>query len=255
MDRIIFTGGGVQYQQLVPNPGGEAAGWFDFVSCTQEVSATPLLDLQSGSFDGYFEGLVQVIIRDYLAADAVLPARYGAIGKPPVVAVNCSAQGCLMDGLQISSAGLDTPYAVRVYAGSVAGATIESASRNTYSAYGVVDRHGLPTGEFRQTTGAGWEMSGHGGDAALTFQVSGETKPSKVIEVDGSVHYCHDHAGDEEADDDDNAEPAVSVLRGHLTNTTSWDAPRLARGSPRHYNLFISPSLLTCPSFRTFQSC
>jgi hypothetical protein len=36
MDRIIFSGGGVQYQQLAPDPGGEAAGWFDFESCTQD---------------------------------------------------------------------------------------------------------------------------------------------------------------------------------------------------------------------------
>lgn len=31
MDRIIFSGGGVQYQQMVADPGGAPAGWFDFV--------------------------------------------------------------------------------------------------------------------------------------------------------------------------------------------------------------------------------
>eukprot|EP01047_Picozoa_sp_COSAG01_P030145 COSAG01_NODE_2091_length_8453_cov_19.448049_9_plen_153_part_00 len=128
----------------------------DFVSCTQEVSATPLLDLQSSpSFKGYFPGLVQVIIRDYvrephyihtcmhawhlyahttprsqlhpdpgtwpqMAADQVLKPRYGA-GAPGVVAVNCSASGCELDGLSISSAGLDVSHAVRVYRGTVAG--------------------------------------------------------------------------------------------------------------------------------------
>eukprot|EP01052_Picozoa_sp_SAG31_P010224 SAG31_NODE_553_length_14198_cov_3.418257_6_plen_71_part_00 len=61
-------GGGVQYQQLAADPGGAPAGWFDFVSCTQEVSATPLLDLQSASFKGYFPGLSQIIIRDYVSS-------------------------------------------------------------------------------------------------------------------------------------------------------------------------------------------
>lgn len=129
MDRVIFSGGAVQYQQTVVDPGGAPAGWFDFVSTTQEVSATPLLDLQSAThLVGYFPGLVQVIIRDYLAADAILPYRYGA-GTPTVVAINCSLQGCRLDGLSISSAGLDTRCAVRVYAGDVSGATIDGAAR------------------------------------------------------------------------------------------------------------------------------
>lgn len=64
-DQTIFTGGGVQYQQLAADVGGSPAGWFDFVSCTQEVSATPLLDLQSApGIKGYFPGLQQVVIRD-----------------------------------------------------------------------------------------------------------------------------------------------------------------------------------------------
>ena len=66
-DRSIFTGGGVQYQQTMDNPGGAAAGWFDFVSCVLEWSGSPLLDLQSASFKGYFPGLSQVVIRDYVS--------------------------------------------------------------------------------------------------------------------------------------------------------------------------------------------
>jgi hypothetical protein len=64
---------------------GVLSGLVGQVSCTQEVAATPLLDLQSAKFKGYFPGLVQVIIRDYLAADALKP-HYGA-GTPTVVAV------------------------------------------------------------------------------------------------------------------------------------------------------------------------
>ena len=154
-------------------------------------------------------------------------------GKTPVVAVNCSAQGCRLDGLPIASAGLDTPYAVRVYAGVVTGTTIESAGRGTYSAYGVVGRLGLPTGTWQQTLGAGWEMSGAPNDAALTFLVAGEKKPRKVISADGSVQYRHAGAAAlpataDDDDDDDDGLAAVSVLSGHLTNTTAWDPPHLA---------------------------
>jgi hypothetical protein len=60
--------------------------------------------------------------------------------------VNCSATGCELDGLSISSAGLDTPSAVRIYKGTVAGVTIEGAARGIYSAHGVADQHGLPKG-------------------------------------------------------------------------------------------------------------
>ena len=45
-EKIILGGGGVQYQQT--SNESTTAGWFDFVSVTQESSATPLLDLQVG---------------------------------------------------------------------------------------------------------------------------------------------------------------------------------------------------------------
>lgn len=44
-EKVIFGGGGVQYQQT--SNQSTTAGWIDFVSCTQETSAVPLLDLQS----------------------------------------------------------------------------------------------------------------------------------------------------------------------------------------------------------------
>jgi hypothetical protein len=144
--------------------------------------------------------------------------------------VNCSAQGCEVDGLSVSSAGLDTPTAVRVYDGHVSGTTIETAARGIYSGHGVVDRHGLPTGTWRQTNGAGWEMSGAASDAALQFLVSGETKPSKVINVDGSVSWRHVAVSNKRGDHSA-AEPvaaALSVLNGHITNTTAWDPPPLS---------------------------
>ena len=60
-DEVIFTGGGVQFQMLVNDTGGAPTGFFDFVSCTMESAATPLLDLQSDpAMYGYFPGLEQV---------------------------------------------------------------------------------------------------------------------------------------------------------------------------------------------------
>jgi hypothetical protein len=56
---------------------------------SQEVSATPLLDLQSDpALRGYFPGLEEVVIRDYMDADALKP-HFGA-GTATVAAINCS---------------------------------------------------------------------------------------------------------------------------------------------------------------------
>ena len=65
MDTVIFTGGGVQYQQLRNDTGGSPTGWMDFISCCLEAAATPLLDLQSDpTIQGYWPGLEQIVIRD-----------------------------------------------------------------------------------------------------------------------------------------------------------------------------------------------
>eukprot|EP01052_Picozoa_sp_SAG31_P010223 SAG31_NODE_553_length_14198_cov_3.418257_5_plen_258_part_00 len=188
-----------------------------------------------------------------MAADQVLKPRFG-VGTPTIVAVNCSASGCELDGVSISSAGLDTPNAVRVYKGTVAGVVIESAARGIYSAHGVADQDGLPTGYacqfarhpssafllscrcggnriWRQTDGAGWRMSGKGHVPALSFLVSGEAKPRKTINADGSEQVtgscCH---ADTERAIAEGGSSTVSVLCGHLTNTSSWNPPTLAIG-------------------------
>jgi hypothetical protein len=107
-DRSIFTGGGVQYQQTMDNPGGAAAGWFDFVSCVLEWSGSPLLDLQSDpSLAADVQGLEQVVISDYMNADNT-DAHYGAGGGAPVVAVNCTQRRCGIDGLAVDMAGYDS---------------------------------------------------------------------------------------------------------------------------------------------------
>jgi len=66
------------------NPGGAAAGWFDFVSCCLEWSGTPLLDLQSApSLAADIQGLEQVRITDYMNADNTAYTHYGTPGGAP----------------------------------------------------------------------------------------------------------------------------------------------------------------------------
>lgn len=65
---------------------GSPTGWFDFVSCYQEASATPFLDIQSDhNITGGWQGLDQVIVRNYMAADWLQP--HFGVGKIPVVAI------------------------------------------------------------------------------------------------------------------------------------------------------------------------
>ena len=156
----------VQYQQLVNDTGGSPTGWMDFVSCCLESSATPLLDLQSDpAMTGYFPGLEQVVIRDFMMADA-LPPHFGTAAQSPIVSINCTQSSCKFDGLSIESAGM-LPVAVRSYAGGVTGTTIIAAGSGTYSAQGVVDARGLPTGTWKQTSGAGWWIAPMADDSLL----------------------------------------------------------------------------------------
>jgi hypothetical protein len=227
-DQMIFTGGGVQYQQMVPLASVMASppGSFDFVSCVQEQSATPLLDVQSTTHlvpdggDGYFPGLKMVVIRDYMDADFKVPS-FGSADRS-VVSINCSLPECTLDGFTISSAGFGTPVAVRVYAGSVTGTTILAADANWLggqpSALGVLDSAGRPVGTWRQTDGAGWLMSSAPATPALSFLVSGEQKPRKVIHTDGTVEYRRQ--GSIAADD----EPPTQ-FHGLLANETAWNPP------------------------------
>ena len=197
----VFSLEQVQYQQLRNDTGGSPTGWMDFVSCCLEAAATPLLDLQSDpAIQGYWPGLEQVIIRDYMDADSLVP-HFGA-GDKPLVSINCSLNsvpnpitepdgpsGCSFDGLSIESAGFPPGApAVRVYAGTVTGVTIVAASSRVYSELDVVDKHGLPTGEWKETSGAGWLMSGPNTATALQFVPQGASKPSRVIYVSRCAH-------------------------------------------------------------------
>ena len=232
-DEAIFTGGAVQYQQLVNDTGGSPSGWMDFVSCCLESSATPLLDLQSDpAMTGYYPGLEQVVIRDFMMADA-LPPHFGTAAQSPIVSINCTQSSCKFDGLSIESAGM-LPVAVRSYAGGVTGTTIIAAGSGTYSAQGVVDARGLPTGTWKQTSGAGWLMSGGQGTEALSFLPSPSgpndtnTKPTRVIFVNGSdAHYRRGAKEDE----------PPTMVHGHLAKKSSWNPPKLGPGESATFQM------------------
>eukprot|EP01048_Picozoa_sp_COSAG05_P029187 COSAG05_NODE_9462_length_622_cov_1.158700_1_plen_113_part_01 len=98
-EKIIFGGGGVQYQQT--SNQSSTAGWFDFVSCTQESSATPLLDLQSApNVTNTFPGLQNIMIADYAGSDWLVP-HFGA-KHSGVIGVNCSTPNCVLDAVSIT---------------------------------------------------------------------------------------------------------------------------------------------------------
>jgi hypothetical protein len=119
--RIVVSGGGFQYQQLVA--GDQWPGFYDFNWVTSEVAATPLLDVQVAPGLEYFAGLQAVTIYDYNAADVNMPHYMGGYpaltptsvhcegktsqcpGLVAVAALNCSGvASCALDGLTIIAA-------------------------------------------------------------------------------------------------------------------------------------------------------
>jgi hypothetical protein len=141
---INFYGGGVQYQQTwcsqsnyqhkscddpktgKPDPtlaGDIAPGWFSFVNTVLEMSATPLLDVQSDPTLSYnFEGLYAINIANFMHADSV-PYRCldseeeNAQPLATVAHLNCSQTNCALNGLTISGAGYQSGPAVRIIRG------------------------------------------------------------------------------------------------------------------------------------------
>jgi hypothetical protein len=167
-----------------------------------------------------------VVIRDFYNADSLTP-HYGAGDTHPVVALNCSQPSCGLDGVEITGGGVQTHVAIRVYSGSVRGATIlgsgpssrfrvapgtycswpqrythdmnceslwkrcrgprynhvtflgariarAGSDSETYEASGVLDAEGLPIGDWKQSSDAGWALAGSSGSVpALSFTVQG----------------------------------------------------------------------------------
>jgi hypothetical protein len=85
---VVFAGGAVQYQQT--GNGEQWPGFFEFLWCSSEDSATPLLDVQVAEHVKTWEGLESITISDFAAADRVLP-RY--LGKYPALVSGDRAPG------------------------------------------------------------------------------------------------------------------------------------------------------------------
>ena len=133
-----------------------------------------------------------------------------------LISVNISTPLASVDAITVASAGYPNFIpAVRVYAGRLTGTTILAGDGKAWSTYGVVDHLGLPVGTWKMADQAGWLMSGPSimgngqHTAALTFTVSGETKPRKIVHVDGSVAYLRPEAAEDEP-------PAPSIVASSL---------------------------------------
>jgi hypothetical protein len=117
-DRIVCSGGGFQYQQLVD--GEQWPGFYDFNWVSTERAATPWFDVQSAPDVHAFSGVQALTIIDYSGADPTAPhylKKYPAltaesvgckdllgrcVGLVPIVALNCSgAPHCKLSGLTL----------------------------------------------------------------------------------------------------------------------------------------------------------
>ena len=196
--RVIFDGGAVQYQQLTA--ANQWPGFFQFLFCQTEDSATPLLDVQvaPGLSDGPY--LQSITIQSFRPDDTVAPnylnnGRYpdlvppGAVAKKdsglvPVVALNCSTsvRGCHIDGITITSgsqyggASSKPSPAIRVYSGSVGSVTILSSQLT--GSVDVLDAQNLPIGSWISRSGGGFTFVGGRSDPAgeLHGHIAGEAK-------------------------------------------------------------------------------
>ena len=135
-DRTEFQGGGIQYQRMhnftedPQNPSG--MGWIDIDSSLMESSASPLFDLQTPADVTAWSGLSHINIQHYQSADYLTP-HFGRRSSA-VVAVNCSAANCAIDGLTISHAGIPPhmPAVVLYNRGTVTGTTIVGGDSPLY---------------------------------------------------------------------------------------------------------------------------
>ena len=177
----------------------------DFVWCTTEYAAVPLLDVQAVPGLSFFAGLQQVSITSFSGADTRLPtylAQYPVLsdmvkGCPdvappppdcrspvPVVSLNCSGAGggCALDGLTIiASSGYEGGggplTAVRVFSGTVTAVTILDGMRT--GAHGVLDAENRPVGSWVGRGEDGFVIVGS--DASASRQRMSLAEPSAGV--------------------------------------------------------------------------
>ena len=219
-DRIVISGGGFQYQQVVD--GDQEPGFFDFNWVCSERSAAPLFDVQVAPGLSRFAGVQAVTILDYLGSDATAPhylRQYPAltaasvgckdltglcVGLTPIVALNCSTcsgrlckDGCRLSGLTViatstyPSVRARAAPAVRVFSGRVDAVTILSPQQS--GATDVVDADNIPVGSWVSRSGGGFTIVGTtntnatvGGNAALTA-TGGRTQHGEYVSAHGAT--------------------------------------------------------------------
>ena len=260
IERVVLSGGGIQYQQI--GIGEQDAGYFDFVAITMERSAAPLFDVQSAAGDAPFSGVQSVLIEDSSQADLGTPhyLQQYSYNNVPIVALNCSAgprqaETCHLDGVTMIGAsrieGTVKPGpAIRVFRGWVNDATILNSALTGPSA--VVGPDDRVVGQWLAQTGDGLlavgpsserlgavasndasfadparrdSMRGH----VLTVATDGDTAARMAIGADGAIRYGDGHATEFD-----------TVLRRQVSNSTNWDPPRLAQGEWANCSLFVS---------------
>ena len=157
-----------------------------------------------------------------------------------VVAVNCTVQGCGIDGLFMTSsssamgaAGGGAP-ALRVFAADHAtGITVNTGGMT--AAPDVLDSQGVPFGNWVSRSEGGWvavgtvagdgtnesALSAHGAGVsthALLLGLAGESAGRMALDFDGAMRWGNGSGAFD------------TVHRGNRVHTTSWDPPELAPG-------------------------
>jgi hypothetical protein len=261
VERVVFAGGAVQYQQVTTSQ--QWPGFFDFVACTTEYSATPLLDFQAKPGVGFVAGLQEVTIIDFSGADVRMPNYLRgypvlhelASGCPnvappppdcrspvPLVALNCSGNtGCELDGLTIMGSsgyeGSNGPRtAVRIYDGTATAVTVIDGGRT--GSGDVRDANDLPAGSWLSRSSGGWVIVGDAaappptdarmgvrGAAAEAHAVligqSGEANARLGIGSDGAIRWRSANS---------TAKGFSTCLLGRLSANMTYDAPSIKPG-------------------------
>ena len=256
-DRVVFAGGGVQYQNVAV--ANQWPGWFTFNWCVMENSALPLLDVQ-GQPGKPFMGVQSVIINDCQSADASHPhyvakehqgvARFKGGNYVPMVGLN--ATDSRLDGITMTSFTTTENHApaIRVYSGTVESVSIFAGQ--LVGGYDCVDANDVPIGAFVTRSLGGFAIvnkppanaTGNIGSVAthetthalhdeflndsvvsgnsshaLIFGHSGERYARLAIDADGSIRYG-----------DGASSGFHTVLQGPLSNKTTWNPPVVQPG-------------------------
>lgn len=228
-DRVTFTGGGVEYQQL-SEQHATGGNWIFFQTTCMEDSTTPLFNVWVDPAVAFFVGLEAITVIDFMNADA----QYGPGGTNPMVPVigwNVTVQGGGIDGVTLM--GVSGPQ-VAGKAPAVNPAVLATGSNQNIlgvlvldghnsGARDVVDAKGNAIGRWSaRNGGGGWTTVTSGSptfDAALstmsphslTIGRGGDRTASFAVRPDGTMMWG-----------DGGEKPFDTVIRRPISHTWSW---------------------------------